>query len=208
MAFTTFENLDVDITDGHRVLGAVIGTKEQSLEFPSEKLIKYTTLFQNLQIHSRKSRQNVYKAWTNAVQQKLMFISRTTPNSSTFLVESKKIIYGSLIPSMINHPRMTISIAKSLRFRYAKEDSTFPYRMIMRKNTNAQDHFALQWALYRLRTKTSKSNSANQSRQKTLRDKKFDMPSDDDSFSINLAKEKGASCWLNALPLTVSIWLN
>ena len=207
LAKKTFENLDVDIIEGHRVLGSVIGTEAKSNEFLTEKLNKYTNLLHKLQKHAKKSPQNVYKALTNAVQQKLKFISRTTPNSSRLLVESEKIIHDSLIPSMINHPTYDDKYRQifSLPVREGGLNISLP-----EDNEKEYERSRLITSPF---NEPSIDSEQNQERliqlikvdkEKTMQDKKqkiHDMLSDSDSYAISLAKEKGASCWLNAMPL-------
>ena len=80
-----FADQDVEILKGHRVLGSVIGNDESRREFFDEKSQTYTSLLKKLSKHAKIAPQNVYKAFTNGVQHKLTFISRTTPNSEVLI---------------------------------------------------------------------------------------------------------------------------
>ena len=55
-----FSGLDVDVFEGHRVLGSVIGSDESCNDFLKEK---------KLAKHSKVSPQNMYKSYTNRLQQ-------------------------------------------------------------------------------------------------------------------------------------------
>ena len=99
-----FADQDVEILKGHRVLGSVIGNDESRREFFDEKSQTYTSLLKKLSKHAKIAPQNVYKAFTNGVQHKFTFISRTTPNSEVLIDKTESIINDDLIPSIVNHP--------------------------------------------------------------------------------------------------------
>ena len=69
----------------------------------NEKKGEYTKLLNKLSKHGKTSPQSVYKSFTNGVQHKLTFISRTTPNCESLFEETEKIIKDELIPSLVNH---------------------------------------------------------------------------------------------------------
>ena len=85
-----FSGLDVDVIEGHRVLGSVSGSDESCNDFLKEKLVKYSKMLEKLAKHSKVSPQIVYKSFTNGLQHKLTFIARTTPNVDSLLREPKK----------------------------------------------------------------------------------------------------------------------
>ena len=65
--------------------------------------MQYTKLLNKLSEHGKTSPHSVYKSFTNGVQHKLTFISRTTPNCESLFEETEKIIKDELIPSLVNH---------------------------------------------------------------------------------------------------------
>ena len=99
-----FSGLDVDLIEGHRVLGSVIGCDEKCNDFLKEKSANYSNMLEKLAKHSKLSTQNVYKSFTNGLQHRLTFIAKTTPNADSLLRKAEKIIDKNLIPSMLNHP--------------------------------------------------------------------------------------------------------
>ena len=103
-ASKVFSGLDVDVIEGHRVLGSVIRSDESCNDFLKEKSMNYSNMLEKLAKHSKVSPQNEYKSFTNGLQNKLTFIARTTPNTDSLLREAEKIIDKNLIPSMLNHP--------------------------------------------------------------------------------------------------------
>ena len=99
-----FSGLDVDVNEGDRVLGSVIGSDKSYNNFLTEKSVNYSNKLEKLAKHSKVSPQNVYKSFTNGLQHKLIFIARTTPNTDSLLREAEKINDKNFIPSMLNHP--------------------------------------------------------------------------------------------------------
>ena len=55
------------------------------LEFFDEESNTYSKLLKKLSRHAKVAPQNVYKAFTNGIQQKLTFITRTTPKSEDLI---------------------------------------------------------------------------------------------------------------------------
>ena len=97
-----FRDLDVEIIDGFRVLGSIIGSDDSCKKFLDQKKSEHCDILKKLD-HSKISPQNVYKCLTSAVQQKLTFLSRTTPNSELVLNESEQLIADSLLPNLIGN---------------------------------------------------------------------------------------------------------
>ena len=69
----------------------------------NERKDEYTNLLNKLSEHGKTSPHSVYKSFTNGVQHKLTFISRTTPNCEPLFEETEKIIKDEFIPSLVNH---------------------------------------------------------------------------------------------------------
>ena len=102
-----FKNKDVELVDGHRVLGSVIGSPLAEKTYKSKKSIEYSNVLKKLASHSKKSPQNVYHALTKGVQHKLTFLSRTTPDIDELLEDSEKIISEKIIPNITGQDRPT-----------------------------------------------------------------------------------------------------
>ena len=68
-----FSGLDVDVIEGHRVLGSFIGSDESCNEL-KEKSVNYSNMLEKLAKHSKVSPQNVYKSFTNGLQHKLSLL--------------------------------------------------------------------------------------------------------------------------------------
>ena len=79
-ASTEFAGTNVEITQGARVLGSVIGSSEASKNFLKYAEIKYTKSLDRLGQFALTSPQNGYVCVTKRIQQKLSFPLRTTPS--------------------------------------------------------------------------------------------------------------------------------
>ena len=73
-------NRDVEIVDGHRVLGSVIGSDAACDKFTSHKQSEYNQIVEKLSKHAKVSPQKVFHCFTKGLQNKVTFLSRTTPN--------------------------------------------------------------------------------------------------------------------------------
>ena len=81
---------EFDIVNGHRVHGSVIGSGSGCDEFRNNKESEYNQIVEKLLKHPEISPQNVFHCFTNGLQNKVSFPSRTTPIFIKNLEETKK----------------------------------------------------------------------------------------------------------------------
>ena len=202
-----FSGLDVDVIEGHRVLGSVIGSDESCNDFLKEKSVNYSNMLEKLAKHSNVSPQNVYKSFTNGLQQKLTFIARTTPNAESQLREAE-IIDKNLITSILNRPSYNDRYRKVFSLPLKEgglsillpEDRANKYERSIRIYEPLQNHNAIDAEFHQEKIlQKIRKEEQEQARAKKLAIK--DLINDKEAYSLDLAMEKGASCWLNALPL-------
>ena len=103
-ASTVFAGTNVEITQGARVLGSVIGSTEASTNFLKDVEIKYTKCLDRLCQFALTSPMNAYACLTKGVQQKLSFLSRTTLSMDGFWTR-----WGVVLPSQTEHCRHRIN---------------------------------------------------------------------------------------------------
>ena len=96
-----FKGEEVDIIDGSRTLGSVIGNVDTCRQYIQDQKQNYLRILQKLAKHAKIAPQNVYKCLTNSVQHKLTFLSRTTPDTFELLEEAEKVIKDQLIPNLV-----------------------------------------------------------------------------------------------------------
>ena len=99
-ASTKFAGTNVEITQGARVLGSVIGSSEASKIFLKDAEIKYTKSLNRLGQFALTSPQNAYVCLTKGVQQKLSFLSRTTTTMDGVLDKVEERL-GRVIPNIV-----------------------------------------------------------------------------------------------------------
>ena len=97
---TEFAGTNVEITQGARVLGSVIGSSEASKNFLKDAETKYTKSLDRLGQFALASPQNAYACLTKGVQQKLSFLSRTTPSMDGVLDKVEERL-GRVIPNIV-----------------------------------------------------------------------------------------------------------
>ena len=100
-AKNVFKGEEVDIIDGSRVLGSVIGNVDSCRQYIEDQKQNYRRILQKLAKHAKIAPQNVYKCLTNSVQHKLTFLSGTTPDTFDLLEEAEKVINDHLIPNLV-----------------------------------------------------------------------------------------------------------
>ena len=85
-----FKNKDVDILEGHRVLGSLISSAFACHNFKTKIASEHAKTTSTLSQHAKTAPQNVYKAYTKGMQTKLSFLTRTTPDMEEYLQEPEK----------------------------------------------------------------------------------------------------------------------
>ena len=99
-ASAEFAGTNVEIKQGARVLGSVIGSSEASKTFLKEAEIKNTKSLDRLGHFALTSPQNSYACLTKGVQRKLNFLSRTTPSMDRVLDKVVERL-GRVIPNIV-----------------------------------------------------------------------------------------------------------
>ena len=97
---TVFAGTNVEIKQGARVLGSIIGSSEASKNFLIDVEIKYTKSLDRLSQFAPTYPQNAYACLTKGVQQKLSFLSRTTPSMDGVLDKVEERL-GQVIPHIV-----------------------------------------------------------------------------------------------------------
>ena len=77
--YKLFEGTNITMADGFNVLGSVIGTSSACDKYMESEVEKTTTLTEQLSKIAKTSRPNAYPCYTKGVQNKLRFLTRTTP---------------------------------------------------------------------------------------------------------------------------------
>ena len=203
-----FASNDIDIVEGHRVLGSVIGSQNECSNFLKEKKDDYAKLLNKLSKHAKTSPQAVYKCYTNGVQHKLTFISRTTPNCESLFEETEKVIKDELIPSLVNHNSyndkfrdiFALPVREGGLNILQPEDRVDDYT----RSKLLSDPLAMNETMNAEVEQERFMQKIRKDKQSYIKIKKANMKKnidDNTAYALDLAMEKGASCWLNALPL-------
>ena len=100
-ASTEFVGTNVEIMQGARVLGSVIGSSEASNNFLKDAEIKYTKSLDRFAQFALTSPQNAYACLTKGIQQKLSFLSRSIPSIVGVLDEVEGRL-GRVIPNIVD----------------------------------------------------------------------------------------------------------
>ena len=119
--YKLFEGTNITVADGFSVLGSVIGTSSACDKYMESEIEKTTTLTEQLSKIAKTSPQNAYPCYTKGVQNKLSFLTRTTPKAYKKMDEIEKNVRQQLLPSFSGKNHITDEdrslFALSLRMR-------------------------------------------------------------------------------------------
>ena len=97
--YKLFEGTNITMADGFGVLGSVIGTSSACDKYMESEVEKTTTLTEQLSKIAKTSPPNAYPCYTKGVQNKLRFLTRTTPKAYKKIDEIEKNVRQQLLPS-------------------------------------------------------------------------------------------------------------
>ena len=206
-----FAGRNVEITQGARVLGSVIGSSEARKNFLKYAKIKYTKSLDRLGQFALTSPQNAFACLTKGVQQKLGFLSRTTPSMVGVLDKVEEQL-GRVIPNIVGKEII----------QGERELSSLPLRMgglnialpqDIHKNLEQSIELSSQLASFNRdsfkiqqceldQTKIRLRKKADMQRELISRRSRVTNYLPEMKYNIQLTSEKRASSWLNALPLS------
>ena len=95
------------MVDGFRVLGSVIGTPSACEKYIESEIEKTATLTEKLSKIAKTSPQNAYSCYPKGVQNKLSFLTRTTPEAFKKMDEIEKNVRQQLLPSITGKNHIT-----------------------------------------------------------------------------------------------------
>ena len=157
---------------------------------------------------AKTSPQNVYACYTKGVQEKLSFLARTTPNTVENLEICENIIKEQLLPSLVVKDtlnpqfREISSLPLKMGGLNIKLPSDHESYLKCSKETplvlESQDIFTAVTQQEKICTRIKKLKIDRTNRKKNL----INSLNETDKYAIDLASKKGASNWLNALPLS------
>ena len=201
-----FKNSEVEITDGARILGSLIGERRACVEKTKDFTEKMITMIKNFHRFAKTSPQNVYACLTKGLQSKLTFLSRTTPDMHQHFDKIKNHIKTELITAITSKPNPDEAIRKllALPLRHGRLNIQHPDQRLNDYTTSCliSDAFAAcreggsQLSKLTIQIRPQNSKSLIERKNQVLNDM-----DEKEQFIVTLASEKGSSNWLNALPL-------
>ena len=199
---------DVEIVSGHRVLGSTIGSEAACNAFKEKTIKEYRDQLNKLSLHAKKSPQNVYHAFTKGIQNKLSFLCRTTPQMEPFFHETELDISEKLLPALtgrISHnenQRLLFSLPLrngGLNILLPGDRSQdYERSKLMSNCLDEADPLTAENAQFKIMRNVKKEKTHENSMK--VEHLKEVLP-ENELYATELSSEKGASSWLNALPL-------
>ena len=158
---------------------------------------------------AKTSPQNVYACYTKGVQEKLSFLARTTPNTMENLEIFENIIKEQLLPNLVGKDtlnpqfREISSLPLKMGGLNIKLPSDHESYLEWSKETSlvleSQDPITAVTQQEKICTKIKRLKTDRTNRKKT---NLINSLNETDKYAIDLASEKRASNWPNALPLS------
>ena len=184
-------------------------------EFLKHKTNDCTKLIQKLSNFGKSSPHAAYHCYVKGLQNKMTFLSRTTPKTTDFLRHGEEIISNNLIPALTNRDspdeitRRVLSLPVRNGGLAINQPDDYSRNYSDSQNLSApladpssdliileQDRMKKEIHKERLKTATKKQNQIT------------DVTNPDISYALKLAREKGASSGQNALPIQKhGLWL-
>ena len=210
-----FEQSDIKITtSGKRHLGAAIGSDEFRIQYSKDKIKKWQTEVENLAEIAKTEPQAAYAAYTHGEKHRFSYFMRTIPGMADLLDPLDRVITEKLLPALTGKP----SISESERRLFALPTRNGGLGMpILGEIAETEFQASLQMTAplatimalqsFELPDPARVSECQNSVKaQKKVREKHNAEAVEHELAPTTLralkqAQEKGASSWLNALPL-------
>ena len=203
-----FHNTGVQIGLSARVLASVIGDASALNMYCEDKVQKYSKMTEKLRKFARSNPHPVYSCLTKGVQSKLSFMTRTAPEFHLKLDGVENDISEKLIPTLTgrdapNDTQMEL-LSLPLRmgglniqmpsdysenFKWSKMNSEPLEKVTPVVAKNIQNRILSDIKIAKERTNKAKLHNIKS------------KLSEEETYALNLASEKGSLSWLNALLL-------
>ena len=207
LALEMFAGSNVQITLGTRVLGSVIGTQETCEKFLEGKSAEQKKLLSKLRDIAKTSLQNAHACLTKEVKQKVNFNTRTTPAFSALLETSEAIIRESIFPVLTSSEHLPIEREIfSLPLKSgglgidSPENHHYDYELSKKLSEPLEDTDPLTAEIWQKRPLDDLLNAKKKKIAKKISNIKSAL-STEQRHALERASGKGASAWLNVLPL-------
>ena len=215
---STFTDPGVNVTsDGRPYLGAAVGSRKFVEKHVESKVNSWLSCVCNLTTIAKTQPHAAYSALTHGLLSKWTYLCRAVPNISNLLKPLDDILRTKLIPALTGRPPPSdLECALfALPARLGGLGITIPSKQADHEHQSSllitstlYDHIISQDEDYGYdiiaKQLESKATVRKQTKEKNSKDANdlTALLSDSLRRSVNLAKEKGSSSWLTALPLT------
>ena len=211
-----FADSDINITDqGHKYLGSYIGSDDGKAEFVKSQVEEWIINVSALAKVAKIEPQLAYAAYVYGMSKKWSFVARTTPNISEHLKKLEYHIKETLIPPIVGKEFISDDTRRifSLPARLGGLGFHDPCSMAdLEYESSLAATSQLTNAIYHQQNFLDLDEEAQSKIMKGVKHKKNEWykelqntirneSSASVSKIIDLASEKGASCWLTSLPL-------
>ena len=210
-----FQDLEIQITtEGQRLLGAVIGAESFKEEYVANLVSTWCLELEKLSSIAISQPQAAFSAFTLGYRRKFTYYLRTIPNIADLLRPLEDLIATQLLPSILGQDISKIDREISaLPTRYGglgipclHEEAEFEFNTSITISDQLAKLIIAQSSVLTLDEQEmcstrSSVKSSRSTRIKNMADSLDQRLSPEQLRTVTLARDKGASGWLNVLPL-------
>jgi hypothetical protein len=208
------ETLNITTT-GKKYLGSFIGTEEGKADFISNQIDSWTVDIEDLSRIAEKEPQLAYAAFVFGTSRRWNYVCRTTPGIDNLLCPLDRIIETKFIPAIVGKSfiddtfREMISLPArcgGMSIPKVSETANQEYENSIQATSQLTAAIVAQNNILEIDSTALKKTKEQikENRQKFYDEKRqtiINKSSETVARIIELASEKGVSCWLTSLPL-------
>ena len=204
-----FKNKDVDILEGHRLLGSVVHSASACHDIKTKIASEHAKTISKISQNAKTAPQTVYQSYIKGMQTKLSFSTRTTPDMEEYRKSSldpEKQIKEN--PSLTGDNTVTTTdrLLLSLPARNGGLNISLLDENIikLRLSKSLGDCLANADPMTAENSQHRIKRVIREEKKEVLTeriDKLKQGATEEELYAVQLASEKGASNWLKALPL-------
>ena len=211
-----FDGTGITISStGERHMGAWVGSTAHKEKYVSDKVADWVKDVEELARLAKIEPQAVYACYTKAVSHRWSYVQRTIPEISHLFSPLEEVIQDKLIPAIIGRKINAVEREIfSLPIRFGGMNMKNPVETadqefeaskfitenlaaIIRNQEQTYDNYDEEDAQKRIKTAKARKEQGLKEKYDLL----MTQISEIEKRNIELAREKGAGAWLNALPI-------
>ena len=217
LAKRVFADTSVQITvDGHRLLGAPLGTPEFRTKYLEERVASWTQLLVKLSAVAQTQPHAAFSAFTHSFVSRLVFMARVAGDLTSHLQPLESEICKSFLPSLSGRPSPSDDVRALLALpaRLGGLGIVNPAVALTKEHTDSKEICQpLTDLIIQQKPDLADTSSVVQKRRRAVQERRARLTAEAAASltstlpenlqrAVEIASDQGASHWISALPLT------